>query len=240
LQLGHPRYLSPFPPRLAAGDLELAGELQVTVNGVPGGTIASGGVLELPGEPGRYDIVVGDGDFHASYDVESCGEPAALALSHQLESDRALRSGARPLAGGNDELTVCGATISRPYAGPLPILTRVTTDVETIGGDGELVQHRRPATPAWFRDVGLNERSRWEVVTSDPVWLVLPAAGGRVRVRLLTDRALMTLSAAAVARVRGLPSDALVTGDKNITPNHARERWQSVVALAEQLAGTVT
>jgi hypothetical protein len=111
--------------------------------------------------------------------------------------------------------------------------------VETIGGDGELVRHRRPATPAWFRDVGLNERSRWEIVTRDPIWLVLPTAGGRARVRLLADCTLTSLSAAAAARVRELASNAIITGGGQVAPELAGQRWQALVTLAERPSGAV-
>ena len=79
---------------------------------------------------------------------------------------RAGRSGwaQGPLTAGEaDGLTVCGATVAPRYTGALPVLTRVRSDVQTISADGTLVAHHRPPTPAWFKEVGLDDGGRWEV-----------------------------------------------------------------------------
>jgi hypothetical protein len=232
LPLGRPRYLSGHPPYLVAGDLETDEQLPVKVNGDEVGKIGSSGRLVLPGEPGRYELEVGDGEFHASFDVEEHGEPPELRLYHRLDSDRALRVGARPVQGELEGVCVCGATMTPPYSGAVPFLTRVLSNVETICAHGGLVRHTRPSTPSWFKDVGLHERGRWELFCEQaPVWLLLPPAGGKPRVRLLADVGLGVLDDEAAARVLALGDDVdLMRGA--VDPAAARERWQALVELA--------
>jgi hypothetical protein len=233
LPLGRPRYLSGHPPYLAAGDLETDEQLSVKVNDVAVGTIGSSGRLLLPGEPGRYEIDVEDGEFHASYDVEQHGEPAELRLYHRLDSDRALRVGARPVQGEPEGVCVCGATMTPPYSGAVPFLTRVLSNVETICRHGGLVRHTRPSTPSWFKDVGLHERGRWELFCEQPpVWLLLPPAGGKPRVRLLADIELGALEGEAAARVLALGADVdLMRGA--VDPTATREHWQALLEVAK-------
>jgi hypothetical protein len=236
LPLGRPRYLSGYPPCLVAGDLETDEELRVLVNGRELGRISSGGRLRLPAEPGRHDLEVGDGDFKWSYDIEERGEPQPARLCHQLGSERALRTGARPARAETNGVLVCGATVHPPYAGLVPLLTRVPCDVETISADGALSAHARPPTPAWFREVGLDERSRWELFCQEqPVWLVLPPTGGSPRVRLLADVELTWLDEPAVRRVLALGTDVdLLRGA--LEPTDSASRWRATVELAQALA----
>lgn len=240
LPLGHPRYLSGFGPLIAAGDLETEDRLSVTINDEPHGSIASGERLELPSETGRYDLVVGDSDFRTSYDVEDHGQPIELALCHDLGQARALRSGARPASAGDgdgDGVTVRGATVSAPYRGCLPILTRVACNVETIDGSGELMLHCHEPTPSWFAEVGFDKHGRWEVFCDNPVWL-LQSTGptGRPWARLLADSKLARLSEDAARRVRELAPTVSVTG-RGLERTLVHERWRELVDLAGAASG---
>jgi len=234
LSLGHPRFLSGHPPSLVAGDLETDDALPVMVNAGLCGHIRSDGRLTLPAEPGRYELVVGDGYFRASYDVEECGEPRRTPLRHHLASEQALRTGARPgPADDSDGVTVSGGTVSPPYQGPVPTLTRVSCDVEIIDGRGELELHRRPPTPAWFTEIGLDERGRWELFSDDAVWLLMPSAGGPRRVRLLADHSVARLSLASAGRVAALGTNvAVLKGGVGV--DESRRRWSELLSLAEQ------
>jgi hypothetical protein len=115
-------------------------------------------------------------------------------------------------------------------------LTRVLCDVETIGADGRLVAHARPSTPAWFKEVGLDERGRWELFCQEqPVWLLMPPAGGRPRVRLLADFDLARLDDEAVRRVLALDMDVdVLRGALDRTTSSVR--WLATVELAQTLA----
>ncbi len=236
LPLGRPRFLSGHPPYLAAGDLETDEHLQVLVNGAEYGRIASSGRVTLPAQPGRYELEVGDGEFNVSYDVEERGEPTELRFCHRLDSDRALRLGARPARGEPGGVRVCGATVAPAYAEVVPFLTRVLCDVETICVNGTLVRHERPATPAWFKEVGLSERGRWELFCDQPaVWLLMPPAGGKPRVRLLADTELERLDEDAVRQVLALGDDVdVLRGALDVAATRAR--WQTTVELAKTLA----
>jgi hypothetical protein len=238
LPLGRPRYLSDYAPVPAAGDLETDERLRVTINGAPFQSIASGERLTLPSKAGRYDLVVGDGDFRTSFDVEDRGQPVEVVLSHQLGSERALRSGASPAQGDSKAgLIVRGATVSVPYRGRLPILTRVGCDLETIDCRGNLMRHPHQPTPSWLAEVGLDEHGRWEVFCEDPVWLLQQRGPtGRPWARLLTDRELSNLSFEAARRVVELAPDVSVTG-RRVKQSAVVRHWQRLIALAHSAIG---
>lgn len=238
LPLGRPRFLSGHPPYLVAGDLETVEQLPVRVNNAVLGAIGSSGRLVLPAIPGRYEIEVGDGEFQTSYDVEERGEPTEARLYHRLDSERALRIGARPVEREPEGMCVCGATMMPPYRGAVPFLTRVLSNVETICRHGELVLHQRPSTPAWFKDVGLSERGRWELFCEQPpVWLLMPPARGRPRVRLLADLELAKLEQEAARRVLTLGEDVDVTRGA-LDASATRERWLALLDLARATASS--
>jgi hypothetical protein len=236
LSLGRLRYLSGYEPYLVAGDLETDAHLGVMVDGEEFGHIWSGGRIPLPAEPGRHEVEVGDGEFKTSYDIEEKGEPSELQLCHHLGSQRPLRVGARPPGTACDGTTVCGAAVSPTYDGDLPLLTRVLTDVETICASGALIAHKRPSTPSWFKEVGLHERGRWELFCDEPVWLLMPPAGGQPRVRLLRDVEVTRLDAEAARRVVdvGLDIDFQRSAVDAAT---TRARWEAMLAVARSSLG---
>jgi hypothetical protein len=231
LSLGRPRYLSGYPPILAAGDLDTEERLSIVINGVSHGFIGSGERIGLPAEPGRYEVVVGDGEFRTSYDAEERGQPTDLVLRHELGKEGALRSGARLASQNGAGATVCGATVSVPYSGLLPLLTRVAGDLETIDAMGELRSHRHVPPPRWLAEVGL-EHGRWEIFCQDPVWLLhRNARTSRAWARLLADRELTALSAGAARRVRDLASAVVVHG-RGFEKATVQQRWQQLLLLA--------
>lgn len=219
-------YLSGSPPLLAAGDLEdLVERIAVSVNGQEIGRVGSGERLELPCEPGSYELVVGDGEWRACYSVEERGAPSGVgSLGHLLEGPRALRSGTRPLASATGT-SVCGATISTPYEGDLPILTRAANLV-TIDAAGAGQLHARPPTPTWFQEVGLGD-GRWEVVRPDVVWVLCPPArpGTRGWARQLRFCRFEAIDETAAQAVRAL-------GDAPTLNSPSADDWQALVALA--------
>jgi hypothetical protein len=117
--------------------------------------------------------------------------------------------------------------------GVLPVLTRVRSDVQTIDADGTLVTHHRPPTPAWFKEVGLDDGGRWEVF-GDPVWLLTPPAGGRARIRLLRDVELTRLDEAAARRIAQL-GEAVDVQRSAVDSATTRARWGRVLELSRNL-----
>jgi hypothetical protein len=238
LPLGRPRYLSGYPPFLVAGDLETSAHLPVRVNDQQHGYISSGGRLPLPDTAGRYDVEVGEGDFRVSYDIEERGEPQEELLWHELDGEHALRRGARPAEGDETSTRVCGAALLPPFAGALPFLTSVRCNVESICANGGLVAHARPSTPAWFKEVGLDGDGRWwELLCGEEImWVLMPPAGGKPRVRMLVDRPLAQLEPDAADRVRELGEDVQFVG-ANGRDADVRGRWLELVALARGAKG---
>lgn len=234
LPLAPSTYLSGFGPLLEAGDLELdEARLPVVVNGSEIGSIGSGERLQLPSEaPDRYEVVVGGGEYHESYDVEPAGRQEAVgSLGWRLEGPLALRSGARPLDGA-DGVTVCGGAVSLPYEGVLPLLTRAETELVTIDERGELARHERPPTPAWYTTVDFDEHGRWEIFRAGVVWVITPKPrAGRPRVQLRQPAAPTRLSAEAAALVRALGEAVAVSGH-GLDSETARRAWEEQLGLA--------
>jgi hypothetical protein len=240
LPLGRSLYLSGFAPLLEAGELDLdEGELlPVWVNDERVGLIGTGERLPLRAqEPGTYRVLVGDGDFTVTYDVESAGErTGGGSLCHRLDDVNALRSGARPRGTGNDVSTICGAAVSTAYEGELPILTRSATALATIDCGGELAIHDRLPTPAWFAEVGFDEGGRWDIFRADVVWLISSRPqSGRPWVRRLEERALERLSLEAAQFVAAVGAEAALStriGDVG----EAKRGWAALVELAGRSA----
>jgi hypothetical protein len=239
LPLGRAVYLSGFAPALEAGELDLADDewLPVVVNEEQVGVIGSGELLPLRAtQPGTYRVRVGDGEFMASYDVEAAGEPVGVgSLVNRIDGRTPLQSGARPLSLDQRGLTVCGAALSSPYEGTLPILSRSSVQLATIDRRGELETHDRPPTPAWFTEVGLDEAGRWEIFRSDVVWVISPRPqSGRRWVRRVDESAVASLTPAAAELVLAVGAEpVLSTAVGDCT--QAREQWAALVDLAGAL-----
>lgn len=238
LPLGRSLYLSGSAPLLEAGELDLAEDelLPVWVNDEQVGLIGSGERLPLRAqEPGPYRVLVGDGDFTVTYDVESAGErTGGGSLCHRLDEANALRSGARPRGAGSDVPTICGAAVSTPYEGELPILTRSATALATVDRAGELTVHDRLPTPAWFAEVGFDEGGRWEIFRADVVWLISPRPqSGRPWVRRLEETAVERLSpdaAQLVLAVGAEPPPSTGVGEGR----DAKHEWAALVEVARR------
>jgi hypothetical protein len=223
-------YLSGAGPQLATGELdELAGYLPVLVDGVEIGRVGSGDRLQLPGEPGSHEVIVGDGEWRARYHVEQRGEPDGVgSLGHLLEGPRALRGGAVPLEGTGGAF-VCGATISTPYSGELPFLSRAKCLI-SIDADGVSAMHERPPTPVWFPLVGFEGDGRWELLRENVAWILFPPRipDGRGRARQRSLATLTQLDRQAAEAVLAL-GRGVGTG-KNL-------EWQALVDLAAAALG---
>lgn len=216
-------YLAGGPPTLQTGELdELDGFLPVYVNGAEVGRVGSGDRLHLPGEPGSYDVRVGDGEWQPRYHIEKFGEPVGVGdLIYPLAGARAFRGGASPRTGVADVL--CGAALSTRYQGALPLLARQRL-LLSIGSDGSLEPHTRPPTPAWFEIVGLGD-GRWELIRPDAAWALSPSSlpGGSGRARRLHAPAPVELDRHAAEAVLALGRSAR-TNDP--------DGWQQLVELA--------
>lgn len=240
LPLGRSLYLSGFAPFLEAGELDLAEDelLPVSVNDEQVGLIGTGERLPLRAqETGTYRVLVGDGDFTVTYDVESAGErTGAGSLCHRLDEANALRSGARARDAGKDVPTICGAAVSTPYEGELPILTRSATALATIDRGGELIVHDRLPTPAWFAEVGFDEGGRWEIFRANVVWLISPRPqSGRPWVRRLGETAVELLSPDAAQLVVAVGAEPPLSTRVGEGADAKRE-WTALVEVARGLS----
>jgi len=228
-------YLAGRGPVLAAGEIDAEERLPVLVNGEPKATIGSGERIRLLGEPGSHRVAVGE-EWEACYDVEERGAPRAYgALAHLLAGERALRSGARPRVEGDGGTSVCGATFSVPYGRDLPILTRVSAELQTIDGEGELARHRRPPTPAWLGKVGFGETVRWEIVRDGVVWLLCARPSfGSPWVQLQRDGMPERLTAEAATLVLAVAERGARVSSRRGGDLPAEDAWRSLVALARR------
>lgn len=226
-------YLSGYPPVLAVGDLDFEGRLTVFVNGAAIGTVASGEHLRLPADPGDYVVRVEE-EWETHYQVDECGDPEAYgSLAHDLDSPRALRSGARPRR-KDSKVTVCGAGISIPYDRDPPILIRTSAKLFSLDGRGELAQHQRPPTPAWFQKVGFAGGSRWEIVRPAVVWLLcLDPPFGAPWAQLHRNHRLEGLSPEAARVVLALRGRARLLS-RHGADLGAEDAWRALVELAER------
>lgn len=236
LPLDRVLYLSGFAPVLEAGELDLAEDelLPVWVNEQQVGSIGSGERLPLHAqEPGTYRVVVGEGEFTVTYDVEALGERAGVGtLCHRLNGANALRSGARPSQVDTDAPTICGAAVSTPYQGELPILTRSATALATIDRDGEVTLHDRLSTPAWFAEVGFDEDGRWEIFRPDVVWLVSPQPqSGRPWVRRLGETVVERLAPDARQLVLAVGAEPPLSARFGQCGDAKRE-WATLIEVA--------
>lgn len=238
LPLGRSLFLGGFAPLLEAGELDLAENefLPVWVNDEQVGVIGTGERLPLRAqEPGTYRVLVGDGDFRVGYDVESVGErTGGGSLCHRLDQTNALRSGARPRGADNDAPIICGAAVSTPYEGELPILTRSATALATIDRDGELTVHDRLPTPAWFAEVGFDEGGRWEIFRAEVAWLISPRPqSGRPWVRRLEETAVERLSPEAAQLVLAVGSEPPLS-TRGGEAADAKHEWAALVEVARR------
>jgi hypothetical protein len=230
-------YLAGRGPFLAAGEIDAEERLPVLVNGVPKATIGSGERIRLPGEHGSYRIAVGE-EWEACYDVEERGAPRSYGtVAHLLAGERALRSGARPRVQGDGGASVCGATFSVPYAHDLPILTRVSAELQTIDRAGDLTRHRRPPTPAWLGKVGFGETVRWEIVRDGVVWLLCTRPSfGIPWVQLQCAGMPERLTAEAATLVLAVAERGARVSSRRGADLPAEDAWRALVALARRSA----
>jgi hypothetical protein len=226
-------YLSDHSPRLSAGDLGYDGRLTVFVNGRAIGTVASGEHVGLPAEPGDYVVAV-EQEWETRYHVDEFGDPDGYgSLAHDLDSPRGLRSGARPRR-AKSKTTICGASISIPHKGDTPILTRTSATLFSLDVHGELGQHQRPSTPAWFQRVGLSGGWRWEIVRPDVVWLLcLEPALGPPWAQLYRSDRIERLSPKAARVVVRLGGRAHLRSRQGAVDD-AEEAWRALIELAER------
>lgn len=226
-------YLSGYPPLLTAGDLDFEGRLTVFVNGAAIGTVASGEDLSLPAGPGDHVVAVEE-EWEARYEVNEYGDPEAYgSLEHDLDSPRALRSGARPRR-KDSKIAVCGASISIPYDRDPPILTRTSAKLFSLDDRGDLAHHQRPPTPAWFGKVGFGGGWRWEIMRPDVVWVLCvdPPFGPRWAQLHRNDRiqGLSTDSARIVLTLLGCVRLLSRKG----ADFDVEDAWRALVELAER------
>jgi hypothetical protein len=221
-------YLGGGGPRLEVGDLdELEGQLSVLVNGETIGCVGSGAQLQLPGEPGVYDVVVGDDEWRVRYHVDERGEPTGVgSLGHSLTGPGALLGGAGPIRSGGEH-SVCGAALSDPWGDELPFLTRVDR-VMTINDEGVGLVRVRPPTPGWFSLVGFDWPGRWEVARDRLVWVIHVAPqGARGWVKQIRPTRLERLDQSAARAV-------IEVGEEPLVRASAESSWHELVAVAHQ------
>jgi hypothetical protein len=227
-------YLSGHPPILAAGELELGDErLPVFVDGAQVGTIASGERLALGTlGHGAHELVVGDGEYKARFHLDRRGTHEGYGmLVNRLDGERVLRAGgARPNPGQG--LRICGAALSQPYRGALPVLTRSPVALASLDRAGELAWHPHSPTPAWFAEAGI-ENGRWEILREGLIWLLSPEPRtGKPWARLEQEAQLEQLSSEAVAIVRAMNAGDIAVSSRR----HAAvavDRWLELVEIAE-------
>jgi hypothetical protein len=227
-------YLGGYPPLLAAGELEVGdGRLTVSVDGIELGTIASGERLSLGGlEPGPHELAVGAGEYRARFHVDARGRREGYGSLVSRLDDRVLRAGgARP--SGGEGPRVCGAALTQPYTGALPVFTRSPVALASLSRSGEIEHHPRPPTPAWFEDVELND-GRWEIVREGLIWLLSPEPRtGKPWARLERDVQLTGLSPGAAAIIRRMSEGDIAVSSRR-HPTVGVDRWLALLELAEE------
>jgi hypothetical protein len=234
-------YLDGHPPYLSAGELELEGErLAVNVDRHEVGTISSGERLALGGlEPGPHEIVVGSGEYTAQFHLDARGRREGYGtLVHRLDQHALRAGGARPTSGAGANsggLQVCGAALSEPYTGALPLFTRSPVALVSLDEAGALAEHPHPPSPAWFADVGLGN-GRWEIVRVGVVWLLAPEPrAGKPWARLEQDVELAALEAKAAELVLRMHEGEVAVSSRQHTAVGV-DRWLALVELAERAA----
>jgi hypothetical protein len=207
LRLGR-GWLTSHPPHIELGEVEEA--LSVIIDGRPAGEVRSGGEFALDLLEGDHRVEVGDG--LASFVVHMFARNPAPARYGQLACSldaRGARTGARAQA---REPSVCGAAVSTPHTGQVPLMLRARS-VKLITDEGACVRQDAPPAPSWLAAVGLDPRAaRWEVVLADDIaWAI--TSNTAIMVRALASEHLDRAAAVAVAalgehaRVRSLQPD---------------------------------
>jgi hypothetical protein len=174
LRLERSVYLTDEGPELvlAHGEADDPHPLQVDVNGTRFGFVLPGERIALPASvTGTYQVSVDHGLFNAQYHVDEygAGRGAYGSLSYDMLR-RPLRSGATGQR--SSRFRVCGATVSFPRSGPLPLLRRAVRTVLLLSQQGGCSRLERPPDIEWLRDVGLPAAARWEVPTDDVAWVI--------------------------------------------------------------------
>jgi hypothetical protein len=223
-------FLQGIPPVLIAGDLE-GDELNVSVNGANVGTIRSQGTLVLPADqPGSYRLDAGDGLFTVEYHVEERGARQGYdRLRFDLGADRVLRAGASPITEPRGTV-VAGALVDPSPDWQLPILVRRSAEHLTLDAHGSLRRHTRPATPSWYRRVGLDRAGRWEIEDNGVIWLLCPEWR---EARLWRDLPIEALSADAASVVTSLALDGVRLRSRRGLPS-PDARWQELRLMADR------
>jgi hypothetical protein len=197
LRLGRSAFLTGFSPRVEVGDVEE--QLTVRVSNEQVGALHAGGSLQLMLSAGDHVVEVGDGLARWTVHMldRNPARPGYGRLTYPL-SDRGVRLGASEDA--TEGLHACGALLSEPYTGDLPLMLRAR-EVVLITEDGVGLRESAPSAPHWLWQVGLDERGvRWAVeLASDIVWVVSAVHAVAVRPRVPSR-----LDRTAVAAVEAL------------------------------------
>jgi hypothetical protein len=222
LRVDRSSWLVGFSPRIEVGAVEES--LNVAVDGEPAGEVAAGCemVLKLPEGDHRIDVA----DGLASFVIHSLGcnpaRPAYGTLRCSLDA-RGARTGASAHAAGP---SVCGAALSTPYEGPLPLMLR-TRSVLLVTKNGSSLNQDAPPPPTWLVAVGLDpQAARWEVPLDENIAWALTSSTA-IAVHPLVPEHLDRVATSAVAalgqraRVRSL---------------HRTERDVARLAFAEMVA----
>lgn len=209
LRIGPRQYLTGHSPRVEVGDVEEP--LSVRIDGAEAAIAHAGGDVELDLPAGGHHIDVGGGLIR--WTVHMLDRNPARTEYGQLAyplTDRGARAGATRRIEA-DGPTVCGALLSDPYTGDIPLMLRATK-VILIAADGSSETQDAPEPPSWLAHIGLPVAGlRWEaVVGPDVIWALTSQQAIAIRSAVpaqLDERAraaVQTLCQSAKPRVRSL------------------------------------
>jgi hypothetical protein len=224
LHIDRRAWLVGYAPRIEIGDVEEP--LLVSVNGGAPVQVDTGNDLPLDLPEGDHHIDVGGGlvAFTVHMLAGNPARPPYGTLRCALDA-RGTRTGASSHVG---DPNVCGATLSTPYYGPLPLMLRGRS-VLLITESGVGLIQQAPPPPGWLAAVGLDPNSaRWEVaLEADILWALTSAVAVAVR-PVGPDR----LDDAATQAIAALGSHARVRSLNRADRDDARASFAALVARA--------
>lgn len=172
LRVGTHQYLTGHGPRVEVGEVDEP--LGVCIDGSELAVVCAGGDVKIDLPTGEHRIDIGNG--LAVWTVHmldrNVARPEYGGLAFPL-TDRGARAGATS-SNHAEGPTLCGALLSDPYAGDVPLMLRTSTKVVIITADGSSEIQHAPRPPGWLAHIGLPVAGiRWEAqLGPEAIWVL--------------------------------------------------------------------